>query len=110
MALLQRGFATPTGRDDRVDERTARTIPYDHSFQFHLDGSPQKTHRRTVTVSVESSFTAVSIGYGGGPEVGPVLFGSDGEKVFGDLRNATLRNLDFASLMDSLSDAVGASP
>jgi hypothetical protein len=110
MALLQRGFATPTGRDDRVDERTARTIPYDHSFQFHLDGSPQKTHRRTVTVSVESSFTAVSIGYGVVPEVSPVVFGIDAQKVFGDLRSATLRNLDFASLMDSLSDAVGASP
>jgi len=53
----------------------ARALPFDHVFRFALDGERGKTHRETVTVSVETSFTVVSIGYGVVPEVSPVFFG-----------------------------------
>ena len=92
-------------RDD-----AGRTIPFDHSFQFHLEGLPQKTHRKTVTVSVESAFTAVSIGYGVVPEVSPLVFGIDVDEVFDDERNPTLRNLGFRNVLDSLERSLSATP
>ncbi len=52
-----------------------RTIPFDYSFRFQLEGQPQTTHSQTVTVSIEASFTAVSIGYGAVPTVEPIRFG-----------------------------------
>jgi len=41
-----------------------RTIPFDYVFRFELKGEPEKTHQKTVAVSIEGSFTAVGIGYG----------------------------------------------
>jgi Putative Ig domain len=52
-----------------------RTIPFDYTFRFDLEGVPDTTHRAIVTISVESSFTAVSIGYGVVPRVTPIVFG-----------------------------------
>lgn len=62
-------MAAPAG------EPSARAIPFDYSFQFKLTGERQRVHRSTVIVSVEASFTAVSIGYGVAPEVTPIIFG-----------------------------------
>jgi len=42
----------------------SRTIPYDYSFQVLLKGQPGKQHQKTLSISVEAEFTAVSIGYG----------------------------------------------
>lgn len=50
-----------------------RAIPFDHSFQFKLEGGADVL-RQTITVSVEASFTAVSIGYGVVPFVTPLTF------------------------------------
>jgi hypothetical protein len=58
-----------------------RTIPFDYAFRFDrenedpLIGEPGKTHTKTVHVSIEASFTAVSIGYGVVPTVQPLRFG-----------------------------------
>ncbi len=52
-----------------------RSIPFDYTFRFDLKGEPNRTARSVVTVSVEASFTAVSIGYGVIPRVTPVTFG-----------------------------------
>ncbi len=52
-----------------------RSIPFDYTFRFDLKGEPNRTHRSVVTVSVEASFTAVSIGYGVIPTVTPIIFG-----------------------------------
>lgn len=52
-----------------------RTIPFEYSFQFALQGRPDLVHNSMVTVSVEASFTAVSIGYGVVPDVPPLKFG-----------------------------------
>lgn len=81
----------------------ARTIPFDQSFQFSLTGVPQTTHRRTVTVSVESSFTAVSIGYGVVPEVTPIVFGVS-PTIFGGEGIPSLRNISFNDVLDALED------
>ena len=82
----------------------ARTIPFDQSFQFSLTGVPQTTHRKTVTVSVESSFTAVSIGYGNVPEVTPIIFGANPTIFGGEGASPTLRNISFGDVLDALED------
>jgi len=66
-AALARGTAAPL----TAGEMPSRAIPFDQSFQFKLDGTGT-LKRQTVTVSVEASFTAVSIGYGVVPLVTPV--------------------------------------
>jgi hypothetical protein len=52
-----------------------RTVPFDSAFVFKLEGKPGKTHRKPTTVSIESPFVAVSIGYGLIPTLEPVRFG-----------------------------------
>ena len=41
-----------------------KTIPFEYSFRFSLTGVRDTTLTNTITISVESSFVAVSIGYG----------------------------------------------
>lgn len=57
----------------------SRTIPFDYVFRFELEGKPEKTHKKTVVVSIEGSFTAVGIGYGvaADPTVTVKEFGPD---------------------------------
>ena len=61
-----------------------RIIPYDYAFRFvedrtndltGLTGNPGNVLNRTVTVSIEATFVAVSIGYGVIPKVTPINFG-----------------------------------
>src|SRR5258705_8815584 len=52
-----------------------KTIPFEYSFRFSLTGVRDTTLTRTITVSVESSFVAVSIGYGVVPTDSTVTFG-----------------------------------
>jgi hypothetical protein len=56
-----------------------RTIPFDYAFRYDredaLTGEPGRTHNKTVSISIEASFTAVSIGYGVVPTVEPLKFG-----------------------------------
>src|SRR5688572_14034036 len=52
-----------------------RTIPFDYAFRYRLTGSPGTVLNNTVTVSVEATFVAVSVGYGVIPEVSPVTIG-----------------------------------
>jgi len=59
----------------RATEPATRSIPFDHVFDFDLTGEIDKTLRTTVTVGVDASFTAVSIGYGVVPELTRVAFG-----------------------------------
>lgn len=60
-----------------------RIIPYDYAFRFvedqtndltGLTGNPGNVLNRTVTVSVEATFVAVSIGYGVIPKVTTINF------------------------------------
>lgn len=53
-----------------------RSIPFDHAFRYVLTGTPGNVLNSIVTVSIEASFTAVSVGYGVVPNVQPIIFGA----------------------------------
>lgn len=109
MALRNRRFVAPAPSSAPAEtSAAARTIPFDQSFQFSLTGVPQTTHRKTVTVSVESSFTAVSIGYGVVPEVTPIIFGVN-PTIFAGEGVPSLRNIRFDDVLEAL-DGLTASP
>jgi hypothetical protein len=57
------------------DLTARRTIPFDYAFRFDLEGESGKTHNQSLSVSIEASFTAVSIGYGVIPKKSPLNFG-----------------------------------
>jgi hypothetical protein len=52
-----------------------RAIPFDYAFRYQLEGKPGKVQNSVVSVSIEATFTAVSIGYGVVPKVQPIVFG-----------------------------------
>jgi hypothetical protein len=67
----------PLGALGEPPAAARKTIPFDVAFRFDLTGEPQRTQRRTVTISVEATFVAVSIGYGVVPRVAAVTFGPE---------------------------------
>ncbi len=67
-ATLERGLNEAQASTPR------RTIPFDHSLLFDLDGKLNAFHKFDVTVSIEAAFVAVSIGYGVIPTVPPIKF------------------------------------
>jgi hypothetical protein len=79
----RRRNATRPGAPER------RVIPFDYAFRFALAGVPGSVRTSSVEVSVEGSFTAVSIGYGVVPHVQPVTFG-----ILPDSRLAELKQLE----------------
>lgn len=66
-------FRTNTRATPTAPER--RGIPFDYAFRFTLTGVPGTVINSIVTVSIEATFTAVSIGYGVIPDVTPIVFG-----------------------------------
>ncbi|HEV7397412.1 MAG TPA: hypothetical protein VGN86_12945 [Pyrinomonadaceae bacterium] len=52
-----------------------RGIPFDYAFRYELQGKPGNVINSLVTISIEATFTAVSIGYGVVPDVQPIIFG-----------------------------------
>ncbi len=52
-----------------------RTIPFDYAFRYTLTGVRDNVINQTVTVSIEATFVAVSIGYGVISKFEPVKFG-----------------------------------
>ena len=70
-----RSVAPFDGFGDALTDSGRRTIPFDYAFRYKLTGSPQTVLNNTVTVSVEATFVAVSVGYGVIPEVSPVAIG-----------------------------------
>ena len=52
-----------------------KTIPFDYAFRFDLEGKPGLAQNSGLEVSVEATFTAVSIGYGVIPKANPITFG-----------------------------------
>ena len=54
-----------------------RGIPFDYAFRYELKGTPGSVINSIVTVSVEATFTAVSIGYGVVPDVQTIIFGPE---------------------------------
>jgi hypothetical protein len=70
---------TPVGGLSALNESPElaerRTIPFDYAFRYELTGKPGNVINKTVTVSIEATFVAVSIGYGVVPKVTPTIFG-----------------------------------
>lgn len=59
-----------------TDSTPARKgIPFDYAFRYELQGKPGTVINSIVTVSIEATFTAVSVGYGVVPKVQPIFFG-----------------------------------
>lgn len=83
-----------------------RTVAFDYAFRFDLTGTPDKRWSKTVTVSTEADFVAVSIGYGVIPKVTPIVFG------FRPADPAATRGLQFETIRfeDVLSWLAAALP
>ncbi len=118
---------TPTARATRMRSivpaapaaDAQRSIPFDYTFRFNLLGDPNRpnlVHRSTITISVEASFTAVSIGYGVVPQVTPIIFGPAPLAPFQTvpglgvpaLAPASFRNISLGQLFDTLVRALSA--
>ncbi len=101
MPAPQRRLSTNTSATSETDSEK-RGIPFDYAFRYQLDGKPGNVINSIVTVSIEATFTAVSIGYGVIPRVQPIIFGppsqdipSDGDPFLTDITlGAILRALD----------------
>jgi hypothetical protein len=65
----------PTRLGEAPETTSRRTIPFDYAFRYELTGEPGNVINETVTVSIEATFVAVSIGYGVVPKVTPIIFG-----------------------------------
>jgi hypothetical protein len=84
-----------------------RSIPFDYAFRYELKGEPGRVINRVVTVSIEATFTAVSIGYGVVPKVQPIVFGPQPVAAGGLLTIAkgvkrSLLSITFGELLQSL--------
>jgi len=106
MTPVARAMRTaPSLRVESAPE-SQRAIPFDYTFRFNLDGEQGASHRAVVTVSVEATFTAVSIGYGVVPEVTPIVFGPGIDEVTENERSPNLRNIRIDSLFGALAGAL----
>jgi hypothetical protein len=69
-----------SGLNEAPEVSGRRTVPFDYAFRYELTGKPGNVINKTVTVSIEAPFVAVSIGYGVVPKVTPTIFGpTDGQ-------------------------------
>ena len=101
---LQRGRSEP-------GETARKTIPYEYAFRYSLSGIPGTTLSNTVTVSIESTFVAVSIGYGVTPEATTLTFGASPRSpqpiTNVPVGAGSLVTTTFADVIDSIATALG---
>jgi hypothetical protein len=97
-----------TGFGEAEALASRRTIPFDYAFRYELTGRPRTVLRSTVTVSIEATFTAVSIGYGAIPKVTPLTFGPTVQQLSEGVQR--LRDLTMVDVLDSLKAALGEAP
>ena len=84
-----------------------RTIPFDYVFRFELLGIAGKVHSQIVDVSVEGTFTAVSIGYGIVAEPAVREFGPQSQPVILLGPGPNLLAQSFADVITALGTALG---
>lgn len=77
-----------------------RTIPFDYVFRFTLEGSPGHNHQRTISVSVEAAFVAVSVGYGAIPALTPPPFEPVVAPGLALITQRSLRDIRLGEIMD----------
>jgi hypothetical protein len=80
-----------------------KTIPFEYAFRYSLTGIPGTTLSNTVTVSIESPFVAVSIGYGVIPVVSTLTFGATLPTGRDDL---SLGKTTFSQMIESIANTV----
>jgi hypothetical protein len=96
MATVQRRFtANLSASTGNASER--RGIPFDYAFRYELDGTPGSVINSIVTVSIEATFTAVSIGYGVVPRVTPLIFGLPAARS-----KRSFRSISMGEIIDAL--------
>jgi hypothetical protein len=66
---------SPSGFGEVSAFAARRTVPFEYAFRYELTGRRDNVLNRTVTVSIEATFVAVSIGYGLLPKVAALTFG-----------------------------------
>jgi hypothetical protein len=66
---------SPSGFAEAPAFTPRRTVPFEYAFRYDLTGRRDNVLNRTVTVSIEATFVAVSIGYGLVPKVTALTFG-----------------------------------
>jgi hypothetical protein len=98
----QRAMRGQPGQDYAEPSDEQRAIPFDYTFRFDLIGEPDRLVRSLVTVSVEASFVAVSIGYGIVPKLTPVIFGPGTKDIDGGDSAPILREISIGELLDAL--------
>lgn len=86
-----------------AQESGGRTIPYEYAFRYSLTGVPGTTLSSTVTVSIESAYVAVSIGYGVVPDSVPVRFGVPDDLIDGFEGAPTFDQISLGDLVNSLA-------
>jgi hypothetical protein len=100
MAPSHSGF----GETPALAER--RTVPFEYAFRYELSGRPGNVFNKTVTVSIEATFVAVSIGYGVIPKVTALTFGPKPPApvlLFSTAgKPPTLRDIPLGVLLDAL--------
>jgi hypothetical protein len=84
-----------------------RGIPFDYAFRYKLEGQPGNVINSVVTVSIEATFTAVSIGYGVVPKLQPIVFGPKQD----DAGRASLGELRLSEVLKGLTpELIAKSP
>lgn len=97
--MAQRRFSSDVSSSPgNTSER--RGIPFDYAFRYQLEGKG-KVINSIVTVSIEATFTAVSIGYGVVPDVTPIIFGPTAKAINSD-GDAKLNNIKLGLIIDAL--------
>jgi len=95
-------FAEATGS---IPER--KGIPFDYAFRYELQGKPDNVINSLVTVSIEATFTAVSIGYGVVPDIQPIIFGPRADDINSD-GAARLNDVRLSLILDALKGPLAA--
>ena len=98
---------SPRGNGER------KTIPFDYALRYDLTGVRNTAHTKTITVSIEATFTAVSIGYGVVPNIAPIRFGlapksNPGPVIFAG--SGPFLTTQFGSIVAALVEALGEPP
>jgi hypothetical protein len=97
-AVQRRFSSNPSDAVRSGPER--RGIPFDYAFRYELQGKPGNVINSTVTVSIEATFTAVSIGYGVIPKVTPIIFGPEPPSDGGVINFRQIRLGEIISALD----------
>jgi hypothetical protein len=85
-------------------------IPFDYAFRYELTGVRDNVINKTVTVSIEATFVAVSVGYGVIPKADKINFGPPPTPIGSGPVIALQRDprtISFGEILDGLTRVLG---